>query len=453
MNISRATYGLISAFALGCGVGGSNNSGDGDAGTGDDSASADDDGVTETGNTVSASASMSASAEETAAAESEDEGDDDDDGPGPVKLDVHAIPDVPIGDCQASGKGGGGNGDPDFSYIWIANSTQNTVSKIHTMTLEEEGRYLTRPDGLGNPSRTSVSLNGDVAVANRSGGVTKIYAREESCNGNNTSTGGDDILPWPDDCIAWHAPFAYASQRPVAWAPGDYNQTTCEWDNEKLWTAGANASIDILLLDGDEGEVEQLIPVPGVNSGFYGIYGGAVDADGNLWGTMLGGPSMVFVDRSNFDLTVYPMSNIGGYGMTVDEYGRPWSCSGGVAVFDPETETWATNPNVGGGGGCMLDGEGHIWIGGYSGAGGAMIGVNIDTLAVDYNIPIPNYVHGVSVDFYGFVWGVTLQQPFAYKVDIENETYETFMGLTGPYTYSDMTGWALSNAVGPAPSG
>ena len=80
----------------------------------------------------------------------------------------------------------------------------------------------------------------------------------------------------------------------------------------------------------------------------------------------------------------------------------------------------------------------------------AMIGVNVDTLAVDYNIDIPNYVHGVSIDFYGYVWGVTQGQPFAYRVDPATEEIETFTGLVGPYTYSDMTGFALSQAGGPA---
>jgi hypothetical protein len=144
---------------------------------------------------------------------------------------------------------------------------------------------------------------------------------------------------------------------------------------------------------------------------------------------------------------------IGGYGMTVDEQGRPYTCSSGIARFDPDTATWQTNPNVGGGGGCMTDGEGTLWIGGYAGGGGSMIGVDNETLDVVATIPIPNYVHGVSVDFYGYVWGVSQQQTWAYRVDPIAATVDTFTGLTGPYTYSDMTGYALSNASGLPPSG
>lgn len=376
-------------------------------------------------------------------------------GPPPIKLDLGAVPDIPGLSCDGDGNDGGGNsGQPDFSYIWIANSTESTVSKIDTETLVELGRYITRPDSNGNPSRTSVSLNGDVAVANRSGGVVKIAAVEARCpDAGNTSTGAADVKAFPDGCVVWYTPFAYASQRPVAWAPGEYDPTICGYVNEKLWTSGANASIDVLFLDGETGVAEQTIPIPGVQPQFYGIYGGAVDGDGNFWGSQLGQGFLVNVDRNDFAVQTFAMPQ-SGYGMTVDEQGRPFTCASGIARFDPDSQTWQTNPNVGGGGGCMVDGAGTLYIGGYGGGlGGQMIGVDTETLTVTTTIPIPNYVHGISIDFYGYVWGVTLQQPWAYRVDPDSMTVDTFTGLTGPYTYSDMTGYALSNAVGPPPSG
>ena len=71
---------------------------------------------------------------------------------------------------------------------------------VATESLEEVGRYRVRPDSAGSPSRTSVNLAGDVAVANRSGGITKVFANIESCQDTNgtpgiqTSTGANDIL-------------------------------------------------------------------------------------------------------------------------------------------------------------------------------------------------------------------------------------------------------------------
>ncbi len=373
-------------------------------------------------------------------------------GPPPIKLDLGNVPDVPASACEGADGGGGGAGNPDFSYIWIANSNESTVSKIDTQTLAELGRYITRPDSNGSPSRTSVSLSGDVAVANRNGGVVKIAAVEERCpDPGNTSSGAGDVKAFPDGCVVWYTPFAYSSQRPVAWAPGEFNEAICGFVNEKLWTSGSNASIDVLLLDGETGVAEQVVPIPGVNPDFYGIYGGAVDRDGNFWGSQLGQGFLVHVDRNDFEVQTFAMPQ-SGYGMTVDEMGRPFTCNQGVARFDPDSQSWQTNPNVGGGGGCMVDGLGTLWIGGGLGGGaGQLIGVDTESLAVKTTIPIPQYVHGISIDFYGYVWGVTLQQPWAYRVDPESQTVDTFAGLNGPYSYSDMTGYALSNAIGSPP--
>ena len=407
--------------------------------------------------TGSASATMSGSASVGTTAPGTTGDDGADDAPSPVKLDVHALPDTPgAGPCGANGKGGGSD-DPDFSYIWVANSSQGTVSKINTVSMEEEGRYWTRMDPAGSPSRTSVSLNGDVAVANRSGGVIKIAARLESCpDSDNTSTGAADIKPFPDGCVVWFTPFNYTSQRPVAWAPGEWSEASCSWENEMLWTSGAQGeAVEVLLLNGEDGVVEETIALAGTQASYFGIYGAASDADGNFWGSQLGYGNLVRVDRNTFEYEEHPMANVGGYGMTVDTEGRAWTCSSGVARFNPDDSTWTTNANVGGGGGCMVDGDGHLWVGGYNqnGGGGYLISVDTETLQVDQQLAIPNYVHGVSIDFYGYIWGVTQGQPFAYRLDPADGTFETFMGLTGPYTYSDMTGWALSNVVGGTPSG
>ena len=364
----------------------------------------------------------------------------------PVYFDLGIIPDSPEFCTE-------GDGDVQFSYIWIANSTQGTISKINTETLVEEGRYQTRPDTDGSPSRTSVSLTGNVAVANRTGGLTKFFANHDDCptggDGDvDTSTGPGDILSWGDeDCMAWHTPMAYASQRPVAWTQGFFDKAQCAIIDEKVWTSGANGnSIEVLLVDGDTGIIEETIPIPGVNAGFYGIYGAAVDSEGNFWGSQLGGGTLVNVDLQSFDVRTWP-TPAGGYGMTVDQDGYVWTCSSQVGRFDPVSETW-DQANVGGQGGCMPDGGDILWM-----ASSPLIGVNRQTLAVEYSIPLPEYVHGVSVDYQGYVWGVSMNQN-AYRVDPDSGTWDTVTGLVNPYTYSDMTGFALNNVGGGgAPSG
>jgi hypothetical protein len=390
--------------------------------------------------------------------------DDDDDGDEGDKLDVGSNATGGLEGCggDAGNSGGGGMGGEEefeFSYIWIANSVESTISKIDTRTLVEEGRYLTRPDQAGSPSRTSVNLSGDVGVANRSGGVTKVIAVPENCpdkNGNGVvdTAAGAAFLPWDqDECVAWHTPLAYQSQRPVAWAPGEWNPSTCQYDKQELWSAGSPGmgqagGADVMLFDGDTGAIVNTVFVPEVNWDGYGIYGGAVDGVGNFWGTQLSGQILVYVNRETFEYKTWPVP-ISSYGMTVDSQGFVWACAYDIARFDPATELWQTAMGVGGSGGCMEDGNGTLWL-----ASQPMIGVDTATMAVTNMLNVPEYVHGVSIDFDGFVWGVALQTPNAYKGDPATGGIQTFTGLNGPYTYSDMTGFALKNAgTIPPPAG
>jgi len=345
------------------------------------------------------------------------------------------------------GGGGGGGAGADFSYIWIANSNESTVSKINTESLVEEGRYLTRPDGSGNPSRTSVNLNGDAIIANRSGGVTKYYARVEDCSDPlNTSSGSADVKPWPDGCVAWHTPMVYASQRPVAWSAGEFDSSTCRYEQTKVWTSGANSpAIDVVLLDGETGVIEQTVPLPGtVVANFYGIYGGAVDSGDNFWGSQLSVGHLVRVDRQTFTVEAFPMA-VSGYGMAVDRNDRVWTCSSTVGRFDYPSQTWETNA-VGGSTGCMPDGNNILWM-----ASSPVVGVDINTLQVVQTLAVPSAPRGISIDFNGYVWGPSLSANAAYRIDPATGTVDIVEGLNYPYTYSDMTGFGLSQ-VG-APSG
>jgi hypothetical protein len=300
-----------------------------------------------------------------------------------------------------------------------------------------------------------VSLSGNVAVANRSGGVTKIWANVDNCEESNGQPGiqtsnNNQFLPWgTEECVAWYTPFGYSSQRPVAWAPGEYNAGTCTWDDEMLWTSGNNQNgiIDILLLDGETGVVEETVAIPtGGNSlidDFFGVYGGAVDGDGNFWGSQLGGPRVVRVDRETFDYEVLTPPSNGGYGMTVDVDGMVWLCGSTAARYNPNDQTWQT-ANVNASGGCMADADedGLIWMAAWS----SITAVNRATMVVEKTCPSP--AHGISIDFEGYVWAVEMGSLVS-KVDPATCQAWTYNGLVGAYTYSDMTGYALSNAGTP----
>src|SRR5690606_15306333 len=275
------------------------------------------------------------------------------------------------GDGEPTGDGDGepcdgGQLGPVEKLIWIANSGQGTVSKIDTETGQELGRYIVRADGGngqgGSPSRTSVNRFGDVAVANRLGGVTKIAGSITNCVDSNgvpgiqTSQGADDVLPWgQDECVQWFADLPHGDNRPVAWNNGVFNQQTCEWEQVNVWTAWSDwtpGSAVVALLDGATGAIIQEVPIPDLPSpwpGWYGFYGAAVDGENNVWLSQLQGsnpqPSwLVKVDHDDFSYTGYPVSGEGGYGMTVTSEGYVWICGRETRRFNPQTETWTSVP-------------------------------------------------------------------------------------------------------------
>ena len=85
-----------------------------------------------------------------------------------------------------------------------------------------------------------------------------------------------------------------------------------------------------------------MIQVPtggnGLAASFYGIYGAAVDPEGNMWGSQLGSSGrLIRVNREDMTYDIWDTPNEGSwYGMTVDEDGFVWLCRNYVARFDPQ---------------------------------------------------------------------------------------------------------------------
>jgi hypothetical protein len=385
-------------------------------------------------------------------------GEDDTDSGG-IKLDVGA-------------PGGGFDGcGCELSYIWIANAEQGTVSKIHTRTLEEEGRYYTRADGNGNPSRTSVNLSGDVAVANRHGGLTKFYSDPSKCEERNgvagiqTSSGAADILSWDmEECRAWYTEFPTTNQRPVAWTPGTVTPGTCESTGEQVWTVGSATpslpgtggmgGVIAWLVNGDDGSIAEEVPIDGFSGLQLGAYGGAVDGQGNLYFVPMGGITfgdkfLARVDIETLDVELHLMpAGVSSYGVTVDHTGRPWVSSilgSGAARFDPETEEWDVISGFISAGGLAEGPNDMMWIATNVGANS----VDIHTMMPGpvFALPGGGGTKGISVDTDGYVWAIN---EIAYKVNPDNGVpVGSYAGLTGPYTYSDMTGGALGSVTCP----
>jgi hypothetical protein len=404
-------------------------------------------------------------------------------GEGPDKLDIgggYDLGDGNGGDCP----GGGGmmGEDVEFSYIWIANSPQGTVSKIDTRTGVEVARYATGPANQAEPSRTSVNLYGDVAVSNRGsqlggvGGVTKIVARAEDCTDNNangsieTSTGANDVLPWgSDECVKWNLEIPsdvyQHGPRPTAWE-GKVDQG-CASPNPRLWLGwwkfAQNTGV-FHRINGTSGQIEDTVEVPGLSGLDYGPYGGAVNKEGDFWASCWQLGPLVHIDGGTLEATVIPMpapttgDQQWAYGMSLDQYGNPWIASSGAAAkFDVASGQWqfASTANLSMRG-VMVDKEDRAWFAvdaaaGLGGCGVAIVDVTTnDVLAPALMLPGCLQPVGVSIDVDGYVWVVDQSANSAFKVNPDSYQVElTVSGLQAPYTYSDMTGAGLDLVVNP----
>ena len=353
--------------------------------------------------------------------------------------------------------------DEVLSFIWIANSSEGTVSKIDTESAVEVARY--RVEG-GQPSRTSVNLFGDVAVSSRDpGGVTKIAAKEDDCvdmNNNGmieTSQGPGDVLPLgEDECVVWRKQIPSTGYnfgpRATAWVAGDPDPVSCQYPDPVLWIGWMDNQYvgHFLKINGTDGAT---IAETSYNwmPATHSPYGGAVDKDGHFYVTGLNQAPTIKIDFDTMAIT--DLGNPAGckYGMTLDLNGDIWAgaCFGeGVYYWDHLTNTWTTLPNAGGTrvNGIMADADGNVWGAGSNGC--RLVHIDVETKSyVNNNIPLPGCSSpwGVSIDYQGYVWVVDMANK-AFKVD--PDTYQVVAevgGLVGPYTYSDMTGVALKSQV------
>jgi hypothetical protein len=405
-------------------------------------------------------------------------GDDGDDGDGgQEKFDIGGGSDLDGGPGDCPG-GGGDSGDIEFSYIWIANSMEGTVSKIDTFTGVEEGRYVSGPEAELEPSRTSVNLYGDAAVSNRGsmmagqGSVTKIYARSLECPDQNgdgaiqTSTGPTNVLPWgQDECVIWNTTIPsdqyQHGPRPTAWE-GTKDDNGCAQANPNLWIGWYDYAANtgkFHRLDGASGQINDSVDVPNWTGLSYGPYGGAVDGNGDFWATgwQLGPLVRIHGDTLEVDVYPFPAPPTGmqwAYGMALDQYGNPWVASAeSAAMFEVATETWKWVAVNGAASmrGVMVDRADRAWF-----ATNSMCGVSVVDVATQTVIaPLVDLAGcvmpvGVSIDVEGYVWVVDQGANLAFKVNPDTYAVElTATGLNGPYTYSDMTGAGLDLVTNP----
>jgi len=346
--------------------------------------------------------------------------------------------------------------DVALRVLWVANSPQGTVSLIDTGTREERARYRTGPEARNDdPSRTSVSYEGHAYIGNRAsygqaqgeGAIVKIL--EHDCPDRDgdgdveTSTGRGDVLEWgEDECVAWRSLVGggrgTAVRAVAAQVKMDGGSPT-----EVVW-AGTTGDAMFYELDGETGEPTGLEANLGTCTG---IYGAALDREGNMWvSCMFSGGFARFDTYQPDDFEVFMSAT--PYGITVAPDGRVWSSDG--HVYDPVEGTITPVPGASGAG-VAADLDGFVWFGS---CGTGACRVDAETLEVT-SFPLTS--RGIAVDFDGYVWGVpnygiqgalTVLDPASEEIDTVLDDCDGDC-LEYPYTYSDMTGTQLRNVMNP----
>ena len=361
----------------------------------------------------------------------------------------------------------GGSGDTTFPFIWVANSGEGTISLLSTETGAELARYRTGPTSGGNPSRTTVDQDGNVWVGNRNGNtITKIGLNAwDQCidrNGNgviDTSTGGTDVKAWTgwfgdeqgitnaeDECVLQHVTLAKDGLS-ANWV----RLVAIDADNNVF--AGGSGSNALFKVNGTTGVIIDAVTT------LQNHYGGVVDKNGNIWSMP---PSHNgTVQKISHDMSSKEKINIGhgGYGITIDKYGKVWTTElhgNRFSAFNPSdptgTLTVFNQTGHSGAQGVASDNRGNIFIAGN--IWGNTVGEYRQQFDVDGNFigvefvknhAVQNGPTGVAVDATGKVWASNRGSNSVSRIDPITEVVNHFPVGSGPYNYSDMTGSVVRN--------
>jgi hypothetical protein len=343
-------------------------------------------------------------------------------------------------------------------FIWIANSGAGTVSKLNTASGCEVARYKVCND----PSRTAVDLDGNGIIGCRGdGGVAKIGVFLNDCidkNGNGKIDTSSDLdnnctisnaeMHGNDECIVWQV---YPDGATVARAAG------VDKDNN-IWI-GFHSSSRVKQIDGDTGATLKSFNLTGRP------YGLAIDSDGIIWYASRSGSTGVGRIHPQNGETNWYSSPGDPYGIAIDPFGYVWVAFYGassIGRLDPNNGNWWNSGNLGWGGtrGVAVSvnhgengqiTESRVYTA-HSSTGRISV-LNAFTKEYIGAINLGNGGHcpvGVAIDSTNHIWSVNQCTSTACKVDPDTWNVEfTKQVGSNPYTYSDMTGYALKTITAP----
>jgi len=366
------------------------------------------------------------------------------------------------------------NNSTTLPFIWVPNSNEGTVSKYDTLTGKELARYRTGPTDGGNPSRTTVDLNGNAWVGNRdTGTVVKIglfengqwvdkdgdgeadTSRDANDDGKIT---GSEVLPWgQDECVLYEVLLGYSGSGPRGMAIDS---------NNNLWVGTYNFSEENRLnnkfyhLDGENGSI---LNNDTILIREYGSYGAVVDGKGNIWSSS--GPVTNFIlkiDPKTKSITpislktpTTPGRTYLPYGLGIDKndhlFVSVWDANlifkidvntGDILASAPQGDNFSK--------GVAVTNDGDVWI--VNSQNGDITRLDNDlTWKATIDIGADGWEAtstGVAVDEAGKIWTCNYNDGYLHRINPSTNSIDFSVqtpGLSGSgvakhYGYSDMTG-------------
>jgi hypothetical protein len=384
-------------------------------------------------------------------------------------------------------------------YIYVANSGEGTVSKVDPTTFKEIARYCTAPGCNADPSRTSVSLDGNVGIANRANyfyngvlhperaSAVMIAGDLEHCvdrngNGKIDTFQGSGAVPaqfqWPtnttvspDECVLWWTPLTRDRNGNLVGGAGTLPRSAT-FDSKAApdgsltsnFYVGLYGTSELAQLDAKTGAIKQQVAMPGAP------YSSVFDRFGNLWIRDANTSRIIRVDTTKANL---PAAFVGAaapcaYAITADVRGYIYSAGGNcVSRMDPAaaSPSWESIalPGACFPRGPSLDADYNLWVpdtcyGGFHVDASKPWGQGLTlkkAIPMSPNGGQSNYILGTAIDGNAVPYFINTESGnlsvaggpagSLYKVDVANNYAISFIRTgTTPYVYSDLSGSQLA---------
>jgi hypothetical protein len=357
-------------------------------------------------------------------------------------------------------------------FIWVPNR-EGSVSKVDTITGNELGRYFTSPfprGDSGDPSRTTVDLEGNCWVGNRrAGSVVKIGLFElgkwidrngdSICQtstdlNNDGNISPDEMLPWgEDECVLMEVVLVPGYEG--VYVPGTFDGA---YDRNYYGTAPRGLAIDSLnnlwastysgkkfyYIDGETGMIMRVESFAHLN---HNSYGAIIDRYGKIWSSGAGTTTLMCMDSTvtpatftilDFPYTVYGIGLDYADHLYITHYSTTrLTC---VNITSMTIEWVITHSELYGARGVVATKDNNIWI--AESARTRVVRFDENGTFINIYEVGPNPT-GVSVDSEGKVWACNLGDDFISRIDPINNTVDLkkrIYNSMGHYSYSDMTG-------------